>query len=115
MNAKQALHIGCCILTPPSRRGLAKTIASGLLELRFVTEASLGRRKGEANGSTLQAASLAPGETPDRSVWKDTTPSMINDVYGDRFHPFGEDGKVHSRKSASSFATTRQQTNQTHT
>ncbi|KAI1812327.1 putative monooxygenase [Poronia punctata] len=29
----------------------------------------------------------------DRSVWSNTTPEMITDVYGDKFHPFAEKGK----------------------
>ncbi|KAI0398134.1 putative monooxygenase [Xylariaceae sp. FL0594] len=29
----------------------------------------------------------------DRSVWAHTTPEMISDVYGERFHPFAEKGK----------------------
>lgn len=29
-----------------------------------------------------------------RSVWSGTTREMINDVYGEKFHPFGENGMV---------------------
>lgn len=44
----------------------------------------------------VKGADLAPGETPDRSVWKGATPDTVNGVYGDRFHPFGKDTTVKS-------------------
>lgn len=44
----------------------------------------------------VKAAKCGPGETPDRSVWKGTTPAMISEQYGDHFHPFGVDGRVQS-------------------
>ncbi|KAI9676092.1 MAG: hypothetical protein M1817_000835 [Caeruleum heppii] len=44
----------------------------------------------------VKRADLAKGETPDRSVWAHATPSMVNDTYGQKFHPFSEDGKFES-------------------
>jgi hypothetical protein len=34
----------------------------------------------------------------DRSVWSNTTPEMITDVYGEKFHPFAEKGKFSESK-----------------
>lgn len=33
-------------------------------------------------------------DDPDRSVWRGATKDTVNDVYGDRYHPFGEHLKV---------------------
>jgi salicylate hydroxylase len=42
----------------------------------------------------VKGSDLAPGETPDRSVWKGATPDTVNGVYGNHFHPFGKDTTV---------------------
>lgn len=44
----------------------------------------------------VKRAELAPGETPDRSVWKGATADTVNGVYGERFHPFGRCSTVKS-------------------
>ncbi|PLB49859.1 FAD/NAD(P)-binding domain-containing protein [Aspergillus steynii IBT 23096] len=44
----------------------------------------------------VKRAELAPGETPDRSVWKGATAETVNEVYGEQFHPFGRDSTVKS-------------------
>ncbi|EGD93403.1 FAD-dependent urate hydroxylase [Trichophyton mentagrophytes] len=49
----------------------------------------------------VAAAKLKPGEQPDRSVWKGATKDTINEVYGERFHPFGEESKMKSIVDAS--------------
>lgn len=52
----------------------------------------------------VKRADLAPGETPDRSVWKGATPDTVNDVYGDRFHPFGKNKTVKSGSYITQFS-----------
>ncbi|KAK2746043.1 hypothetical protein FQN57_003383 [Myotisia sp. PD_48] len=49
----------------------------------------------------VAAANLKPGEQPDRSVWKGATTKTVNDVYGERFHPFGKQSKMSSIVDAS--------------
>ncbi|THC92759.1 hypothetical protein EYZ11_007751 [Aspergillus tanneri] len=44
----------------------------------------------------VKLANLAPGEVPDRSVWKTATPDTVNGEYGAKFHPFGQDKTVKS-------------------
>ena len=34
----------------------------------------------------------------DRSVWAHTTPEMVNEAYGENFHPFAENGKFKDSK-----------------
>ena len=52
----------------------------------------------------VKRAELAPGETPDRSVWKGATADTVNEVYGAQFHPFGRDSTVKSSRFPSLIA-----------
>lgn len=49
-----------------------------------------------------QKADVNGQEKVDRSVWANTTPSMVNDVYGKRFHPFAESGEFRDSMSIAS-------------
>ncbi|KAF8470871.1 FAD binding monooxygenase [Kalaharituber pfeilii] len=44
----------------------------------------------------VKPANYPPGTVIDRSVWGNTTTEMIQEAFGDKFHPFGEDGTFRS-------------------
>ena len=48
------------------------------------------------NIRAIQAANYPPGTVLDRSVWGNTTPEMVEEAYGHKFHPFGADGTFRS-------------------
>lgn len=50
-------------------------------------------KRAQVSDLETQRAELHQNNQIDRSVWVHTTPSMVKDAYGDKFHPFAKSGK----------------------